>query len=57
LIPSTAQARSSHASTNADPLSTLCRRRHNGDYADLGVMPNPACGACSPGVSGLKLSA
>jgi hypothetical protein len=34
-----AQARSSQESTNAEPLSTLCRRRHSVDYADARVMP------------------
>jgi hypothetical protein len=38
-MPSFAQARSSQASTNALPLSTLCRYLHNVDYADPPVMP------------------
>jgi hypothetical protein len=29
----------------------------NVDYAGLGIMPNPARSACSPGVSGRKVSA
>jgi hypothetical protein len=50
-------ARSSHASTKALPLSTLCRYRHNVDYADPGVMPTPVRTGCSAGVHEPMMSA
>jgi len=46
-MPSLAQARSSHASTNADPLSTLSRIRLNADYAEVDVKPENLNLACS----------
>ena len=57
FTPRTAQARRSAASMNIDPLSTLCRRRYNVDYADLWVMPTSVRTCCSAGVDGRKRSA
>ena len=34
---------------NSVPLSKLCRRRHNFDYADLWVMPTLDSGMALPG--------
>jgi hypothetical protein len=56
-IPKFAQARSSQASTNAEPLSTLCRHRHNVDYADPWVMPTAVRTYWSAGVSARGASA
>ena len=39
------------------PFSTLCRYRHNADYAEQRIMPTRAGRACSPAVSGRKVSA
>jgi hypothetical protein len=56
-MPSLAQARSSQESTNADPLSALCRRRHNVDCADHRVMPTRAAAGLAAAVNARKLSA
>ena len=42
---------------NGKPLSALCRRRHNCDYADLRVVPTPPRIPSSAAVIGLMRSA
>jgi len=42
---------------NSLPLSELCRRRHNSDYADLVIMPTPPRIALSGRESALIRSA
>src|SRR5258708_33133612 len=56
-MPSFAQLRASAASTKADPLSTLCRRRHNVDYAEQRVVLTPAAEGLAAVVNAAKLSA
>ncbi len=57
MIPRLAQALSNWRETIAEPLSVLCRHRHNADYADLRVMPTSLRTPSSTGVGDLKLSA
>ncbi len=52
-----AHVRASAALANGAPLSALCRRRHNADYADLRIMPTSDPGPLRGGVGGLRLSA
>jgi hypothetical protein len=56
-MPSTPQVLASQALENGAPLSTLCRYRHNVDYADTVIMPISRRSSLVGGVAGLVKSA